>query len=142
MNAETVQRMNFRQYEVWPLVTMGNRVCQQNWKDNAMNTFQDGGLMMDGRRLYVTLAVSRDKAVDLKHEKKEDEQKDKRNLWLAREGSTYLFAFLCVTVCLIDSRIHAHCCVFPSLINPVYPLVTSFIPWHSRLKTLSSSKGA
>lgn len=54
--------------------------------DNCLADAQEDKITLDGRQLIVALAVSREKASDFK-EKKEKEQKDKRNLFLAREGS-------------------------------------------------------
>ena len=45
-----------------------------------------GGLWLDGRRLAVTVAVDRSRAKELAEKGKE--KRDKRNLYLAREGST------------------------------------------------------
>lgn len=43
--------------------------------------------MLEGRKLDVTMALPREKASELKQKSKEKEVKDKRNLWLVREGS-------------------------------------------------------
>ncbi len=45
------------------------------------------GIVLDGRKLNVTIAVPRQQAVDLKQKTAEKDVKDKRNLWLVREGS-------------------------------------------------------
>ena len=43
--------------------------------------------MLDGRKLNVIIAVPRQKATELKQNTKDKDIKDKRNLWLVREGS-------------------------------------------------------
>ena len=49
--------------------------------------FQEGGITIDNRQLILSLAVSHQKAQELvKAKKAKEESKDKRNLWLAREG--------------------------------------------------------
>ena len=51
---------------------------------------KDTGIVVDGRKLNISLAISSNKAKNLKKEAEEDkESKDKRNLWLAREGSEW-----------------------------------------------------
>ena len=50
--------------------------------------FPQGGIMVDGRKLLISLAVTTNKAQSLKKDKETEKQsKDNRNLWLAREGS-------------------------------------------------------
>ena len=52
-------------------------------------SFEDGGLVVDGRRLIVLPAITREQAQEL-HDKKKAKKKEKpdmRNLHLAREGS-------------------------------------------------------
>ena len=50
--------------------------------------FQEG-IVLDGRKLNVVIALPREKAVELKQPSKDKEIKDKRNLWLVREGSMF-----------------------------------------------------
>ncbi|CAH1799491.1 unnamed protein product, partial [Owenia fusiformis] len=56
--------------------------CLQQAEEEDM----DGGITIDGRKLNMIVAVSRDKAQAIKASKKEKEPKDNRNLYLAREG--------------------------------------------------------
>ncbi|XP_037109231.1 RNA-binding protein 28 isoform X2 [Syngnathus acus] len=53
--------------------------------DAAQDTAEDGGIRLDGRKLLIVAAVSRDDAAKLK-DKKVKVQKGTRNLYLAREG--------------------------------------------------------
>ncbi|XP_069105565.1 RNA-binding protein 28-like [Argopecten irradians] len=53
--------------------------------EHANDESRDGGITVDGRKLCIALAVSRDKAKDFKEVEKK-KQEDKRNLHLAREG--------------------------------------------------------
>ena len=48
-----------------------------------------GGIVLDGRKLNVVIAVPKEKAAELKQPSKDKEIKDKRNLWLVREGSMF-----------------------------------------------------
>ena len=48
-----------------------------------------GSVLLDGRNLDVVFAVSR-KDIDQQKQEKTKEQKDNRNLYLAREGSMKL----------------------------------------------------
>ncbi|XP_064596036.1 LOW QUALITY PROTEIN: RNA-binding protein 28-like [Liolophura sinensis] len=56
--------------------------CLQKANDESAR----GGIVLDGRKLNVILAVSRQDAARLKQENQTKEKDDKRNLYLAREG--------------------------------------------------------
>ncbi|OWF46848.1 RNA-binding protein 28-like [Mizuhopecten yessoensis] len=53
--------------------------------EKANDESRDGGITVEGRKLFIALAVSRDKAKEFKQAEKKKEE-DKRNLHLAREG--------------------------------------------------------
>ena len=55
---------------------------------NILCVLQSGGLRVDGRRLIVVAAVSREDAVKLK-DKKVKVEMGSRNLYLAREGCKF-----------------------------------------------------
>ncbi len=55
------------------------------------------GIVLDGRRLNVAVAITRDKAAKVKKSDTNKDLKDKRNLWLVREGSK-LTNSICFTV--------------------------------------------
>ncbi len=67
---------------------------------------------MDGRKLNVVVAVPRQKASELKQKKDVKDTKDKRNLWLIREGSEQRTASVVQTreAGKTDST-HSSCCV-------------------------------
>jgi len=72
-------------------VPKGSCFLQFNSKDGADSCIKgsesNSGLSMGGRDLYVTMAVTRQQAGDMGKDKdKKKEQKDTRNLYLAREG--------------------------------------------------------
>lgn len=48
--------------------------------------FQSGGLTLDGRKLIVSLALSRDKVTQMAKDKKAQVKGDQRNLHLIRES--------------------------------------------------------
>jgi hypothetical protein len=53
----------------------------------TVDNVSEGGVVVLGRSLNITLAVDRAQAHRLEEEKKiKDDKKDKRNLWLAKEG--------------------------------------------------------
>lgn len=54
--------------------------------DKCLSTANTDSILVDGRQLHITLAVSREKAADFQ-KKETKEKKDNRNLYLAREGS-------------------------------------------------------
>ncbi|XP_013421766.1 RNA-binding protein 28 isoform X2 [Lingula anatina] len=56
--------------------------CLQKANDEK----EGGGIVLDGRKLLVSLAVDRNKAAELKKKDTEKQSKDNRNLHLAREG--------------------------------------------------------
>lgn len=53
--------------------------------ENTNSESENGGMMLDGRKLLISKALSREEAVNLKLSTK-DVKKDSRNLYLAREG--------------------------------------------------------
>ncbi|XP_060080170.1 RNA-binding protein 28-like [Ylistrum balloti] len=57
------------------------KMCLEKANDES----RDGGITVDNRKLFIAVAVSRDKAKDFKQVEKK-KQEDKRNLHLAREG--------------------------------------------------------
>ena len=63
--------------------------------------------MLDGRRLVVTLALSRERAQQLQKEGKVVEKKDKRNLGLAREGREFLSAGVELFL-ILSNKIYFH----------------------------------
>lgn len=58
------------------------------WRKLDIFGFQTGGLKLDGRKLNVTIAVSRDEAKKLR-QTKSDKPTGTRNMYLAREGCKY-----------------------------------------------------
>lgn len=64
------------------------RFCMKEAATKCLQAGEAAKIALDGRQLYVSLAVSREKAATFR-EKKNEEKKDNRNLHLAREGSKY-----------------------------------------------------
>ena len=60
----------------------------------AVLRFQADGLSLDGRKLIVSLAVSRDKIKEIASEKKTKEKVDQRNLHLIRESCKCFYGLL------------------------------------------------
>ena len=52
----------------------------------CVSAWQSAGLVLEGRRLNVILALPRDRAKELKKPGEKKEAKDNRNLYLVREG--------------------------------------------------------
>jgi len=67
-----------------------------------------GGLWLDGRRLAVTVAVDRSRAKELTEKSKE--KRDKRNLYLSREGSTAMADTIVGRVCTACSHLTCFTC--------------------------------
>lgn len=60
---------------------------------NIYNVLQGGGIIVDGRKLLIAKAVSRQKATELT-KKEEKVKEDKRNLHLVREGCKPLIQYV------------------------------------------------
>ena len=58
--------------------------------DKCLQEAENSGIVLDGRQLIISLAVSREQSSKF-NEKKTKEKKDNRNLYLAREGSELIF---------------------------------------------------
>ena len=58
--------------------------------DKCLQESESSGIVLDGRQLIISLAVSREQSSKF-NEKKQKEKKDNRNLYLAREGSEWIF---------------------------------------------------
>ena len=58
--------------------------------EQCLREAEDSGIVLDGRSLIMSLAVSREESTKF-NENKKKEKKDNRNLYLAREGSEYDF---------------------------------------------------
>lgn len=73
---------------------------------NGINIMQSGGIRVDGRKLLIVAAVSRDDAVKLKVDKTKVET-GSRNLYLAREGCewTHFIQFFCLYIHKIAHKI-------------------------------------
>ena len=54
--------------------------------DKCLQEAESSGIVLDGRQLIISLAVSREQSSKF-NEKKEKEKRDNRNLYLARVGS-------------------------------------------------------
>ncbi|XP_002731716.1 RNA-binding protein 28-like, partial [Saccoglossus kowalevskii] len=62
--------------------TEAEKCLEKNSNEDGVN-----GFMLNGRKLHLSMALSKEEAEKLKKDKKEPkEKKDKRNLYLAREG--------------------------------------------------------
>ena len=73
-----------------PLLT-GMGFVKFKLKESAEKCLQEAensGIVLDGRHLVISLAVSREESTKF-NEKKQKEKKDNRNLYLGREGSEY-----------------------------------------------------
>ena len=68
-----------------------------------MLIFQGRVFVIGGRPLKVSRAISREKLIEKQKSEAEKEEKDTRNLWLAREGCELLFIFHMYMVTLYAS---------------------------------------